>query len=389
MSFVVTRQFSREAYSENTSENSESIRKVRFLGTKLYADLERLNANAHQELTPTQIAEKSGVSENTVRKSLRGESSQRKKAIAMVGAFGFSGKDAEKYLSPEPFKNPAAEKQPVFREWEAKCRVAAREIAREIPLVVFKSEHRLTKGRFARAKRFFLHSLSEEEIREAKTYALPRHAEVCLKLKGNERFPVFIDLGFGDDGTFWSLDEWEEGTTIREWAEQNEETEPTCTEINLPELHTAKLVPTVALEMLHALSDLHQNGVIMRRLTPDCVFLTKSGKVQLRDFEFAKITGVESKPFGWQRSVYLASEVDTTNIDPRTDIRSWAAVVLFMLLGRDPIGDPKDELKRLRLRLRLSVHKKVESCLLWSLGIQSDRPSIQDAVEIVEDWAGK
>jgi len=351
---------------------------------------ELIKAESKSDLTIQQIANMADVSKNTVMKSQKNKGCQEAKARAMFYVFKLP-KSFKHYSSVKPFKDEPPCDRIGFREWEVTAEISRREISRGIPFHVFKSENSLTKGRFARTKQFFLQSLNEEEIQSAKKYALPRHAEVCLKLKGNTRFPAFIDLGLGDDGTFWSLDEWEEGKTVRalveehnEFIQELEKSGATKAELEKAESRFDDQIPNIAFETLRALSDLHQHGIVMRLLSPESVFRTENGVIQIRDFELSKIDTVESEPFDWHRSVYLASEVDTGNVDARTDIRSWAAVVMFLILRRDPLGNPKEEVPRLKIK-----KKEVATCLARCCEIPSDRPSVQDALDIIGKWAGK
>lgn len=356
-----------------------------------YLALKKMKADSKLVLTNQQIAMKAGVSKNTVRNLENGKRCQEANARAIYRVFRLPN-SFEYYASEKPFKakGGAVAEGIVFREWEVRAEIVRREIARGIPFHVFKSENSLTKGRFARAKQFFLQSLNEEEIESARKHALPRHAEVCLMLKGNPRFPTFIDLGFGDDGTFWSLDEWEDGKTVRSLVEDHndlieelEQAEATHAELEEAKSRFYEEVPFIAHQTLLALNDLHQQGIIMRRLNPESIFVADSGNVQIRDFELAKINAVQSEPFNWHRSIYLASEVETGNVDARTDVRSWATVAMFLLLGRDPIGNPKDE------GVRLKVPKNVADCLTKCCEIPSERPSVKDALKIIGRWAGK
>ena len=91
----------------------------------------------------------------------------------------------------------------------------------------------------------------------------------------------------------------------------------------------------VAHQLADALTEAHRHGLFHRRLNPSTVFITPEGHAKIFDFGASALTVP-----GQDLAGYLAPELagDPQRADPRCDLFSLAATLLFSLTGRPPFA---------------------------------------------------
>jgi serine/threonine protein kinase len=105
---------------------------------------------------------------------------------------------------------------------------------------------------------------------------------------------------------------------------------------------TANLAAWVAFELAAALEQAHAHGLVHGAISPDTIWLTTSGRVQLLHLGIAGFLGVLERSMGASLGMstpaaYLAPEqVKQTGVDVRTDV-FLVGVVLHELLARHPL----------------------------------------------------
>ena len=91
----------------------------------------------------------------------------------------------------------------------------------------------------------------------------------------------------------------------------------------------------VAHQLADALTEAHSHGLFHRRLNPSTVFITPEGHAKIFDFGASRLTPPLQTLAG-----YIAPELadDPQRADPRCDLFSLAATLLFSLTGRAPFS---------------------------------------------------
>jgi tRNA A-37 threonylcarbamoyl transferase component Bud32 len=144
------------------------------------------------------------------------------------------------------------------------------------------------------------------------------------------------DYGATDDGLWYYVMELLHGQTLRELVECG------------GPLPAARLV-YIARQVLRALGDAHNKGIIHRDIKPENIFIAELGGetdiVKLLDFGIAKATSgadatLTNTGFIAGTPAYMAPEmIQGHAADRRTDIYSFGAMLYYAASGRLPFGD--------------------------------------------------
>ncbi|MEZ6127087.1 MAG: protein kinase [Planctomycetaceae bacterium] len=235
-----------------------------------------------------------------------------------------------------------------------------------------KMKHLTIPDYFGRGKYFDLMSIPLDQ-REAIQHRLQRHAVVAKSVVPTPHLTqVYSCIGDGTRTGWWVIDRWISGTTLNARLAQKP--------------WPRKQLPRLMKEILMGLSALHEQGIILRELSPRCVTIPDSGSpATITDFEMAKlVTGLPTVRNGaWPRSPYRAPEVDSDQVTPSTDLFSWAAVMLFACTGVEPDSKKfKSEIEE--ANLPGTVAELVTKCLSSA---PSRRPKDCEAVrKAISKW---
>jgi serine/threonine protein kinase len=144
------------------------------------------------------------------------------------------------------------------------------------------------------------------------------------------------DYGATDDGLWYYVMELLHGQTLRELVERGGALQP------------GRLVH-IAQQVLRALGEAHNKGIIHRDIKPENIFIAELGGeadvVKLLDFGIAKATTsadstLTNTGFIAGTPAYMAPElIQGHAADRRTDIYSFGAMLYFAASGRLPFGD--------------------------------------------------
>lgn len=193
-------------------------------------------------------------------------------------------------------------------------------------LVYIATDQRLTERRCA-VKEIFDRFTNPEERTRAIEY-FHREADTLAQLN-HPAIPAIFDR-FGEGNCHYLVMDFIEGTNLEnELADQGGA---------LPESRIIK----IARELSEVLSYLHsfQPPIIYRDMKPGNVILTPSGRVVLIDFGIARIFTPQGKATLIGTPGFAPPEQYAGSVDQRSDIYSLAAMMHYMLTGRDPEKNP-------------------------------------------------
>lgn len=226
----------------------------------------------------------------------------------------------------------------------------------------------------ALAKCYLLGKGDAEALQEMKHRAA-RHAEVCeLIRRASPHVHRYLTTGYdAARRRLWVIQEWLDGRSLAS--------------IDLAKVRSNHRA--IMRDIGRGLSALHDNGVVVRTLSPESVYLDRcSGAAVLTNFEMARILGAKSvsantvltdNPFV---APELVCDPSLRNWSPeeqrKVDIYSWAAVYVYLLTGKPPsfLGDEGD------IGLESAqISEQSRALLQRCLGPVSERPaSINEAL---------
>src|SRR6266581_2247441 len=138
-------------------------------------------------------------------------------------------------------------------------------------------------------------------------------------------------------------------------------------------------------DLLGALEHAHARGVIMRRIVPQTLMLELSGRAVITDLRYANwcLPNVPAEERG-AGGAFVAPEIRAGGPgEPASDVYGVAALVYYVLTGREPEADPTQIVPP--RRLRPAVPAVLEQVLLRALQAQPSQ-RYYTATEMLEDF---
>ena len=213
-------------------------------------------------------------------------------------------------------------------------------------------------------------AFAERFTREARSLAKLNHPEII----------TVYDFGHTEDGLYYFLMEYVDGTNLRDIIEAGELTSD----------QALAIVPRIC-EALHYA---HKKGIVHRDIKPENILLDTEGNVKIADFGLARLLDRPTSDYTLTQSGqrmgtphYMAPEQieHPQEVDHRADIYSLGVVFYEMLTGELPIGRFAPPSKKVHVDVRL------DEIVLHTLEKEPER-RYQHASEVktdVETVAGK
>ncbi len=205
---------------------------------------------------------------------------------------------------------------------------------------------------------------------------LVKFVEEAQRLARFNRIPGIVDIydTFAENNTGYIIMQYLEGTDVKEMLKANG---PMLYEQALP------IIRNVG----ETLAEVHKEGIIHRDISPDNIFITKSGEIKLLDFGAARYaTTFNSKSLSVILKAGYAPEEQYRSRGeqgPWSDVYALAATFYKMLTGVTPEDSMeraiKDELEE-PSKLGVTLPKNAEIAILNALNIRkADRTQSVDA----------
>ena len=166
-------------------------------------------------------------------------------------------------------------------------------------------------------------------LQEARTSTMIKHKNLAM----------LYDFAQLEDGSYYMVWEFIDGTNIQKWIAQNGPTPP-------------RLAIEISIQALHGLDHLHQMDLIHRDISPENIMLSQDQKgkllVKVIDFGIAKQLaegeggqGLTQTGMFLGKLKYASPEQagflkEGEHLDPRSDLYSFGIVMYEMLAGRAP-----------------------------------------------------
>ena len=161
-----------------------------------------------------------------------------------------------------------------------------------------------------------------------------------LMIKISSPFIVSIKFAFQDETNLYLVSEFMQGGEL-------------FFHLRKEKYFSEEFVKFFAMELVLAISHIHEKNAVYRDLKPENILLDKYGHIKLTDFGLAKILKDNEKAFticGTYK--YLAPEI-LLNRGYKKEVDWWSlgCVIFEMLEGKSPFGNPKGQ-------MTLSFYKK-------------------------------
>lgn len=325
---------------------------IRLDPDKLQRQLVRLG------LSKTQLAYDSDISRSTVLSAFRGDGIFNQSAKAIAEALGI---DVGVLIASDSDKSDAeiSGEGPKSGEWTIDGYLGQWITASNaLQFRVCRMRHQFVAERLGRGKWYDLLHLSHHD-RESLRDHLVRHAVVCERIGNHANVTNNLSTSPGIRGeSWWIIDRWIDGPTL---------------DAELAAGRFARTdLPRLMCEIADGLKALHDAKIVFRELAPSRVILAADdGRAVLTDFELAKLldTG-PSVSADWPDDPYRAPEIESGKADARSDLYSWARILVHAATGEiPPRGQDVDTITQ--VGLPKAVWKLAVDCL--SPG-PSDRP---------------
>jgi serine/threonine protein kinase len=217
-----------------------------------------------------------------------------------------------------------------------------------------------------------------EQTKQEFEWGLDRFLEEARMLKKFSNHPgiVSVDTVFKDNGTAYLVMEFLDGVTFEEFLARR------------GGRITFETAMRVVLPAMDALAAVHAEGILHRDISPDNIYLTRSGKVKLIDFGAARnALGQKSRNLsiilkeGYApEEQYRASGIQ----GPWTDVYAMAATLYHAITGKipQPALDRQAQDKLLwPSQLQIQVEPRIEAALMKALSIKAG-----DRFQSMEDF---
>jgi serine/threonine protein kinase len=217
-----------------------------------------------------------------------------------------------------------------------------------------------------------------EQTKQEFEWGLDRFLEEARVLKKFSSHPgiVAVDTVFRDNGTAYLVMEFLDGVTFEEFLGRR------------GGRITFETAMRVVLPAMDALAAVHAEGILHRDVSPDNIYLTRSGKVKLIDFGAARnALGQKSRNLsiilkeGYApEEQYRASGIQ----GPWTDVYAMAATLYHAITGRIPqpaLDRQAQDNLQWPSQQQIQIDPRVEAALMKALSIKAN-----DRFQSMEDF---
>lgn len=182
-------------------------------------------------------------------------------------------------------------------------------------------------------KKYHLSALTRGEP-ELEAQRIGREVAALEKLKLRDISGIQKSIGSIRDGnTLYVVVSIPASTTLTGWLQ------------TLPDRQT-KI--NFLINIIETLSDLHDNGIIHRALSPENIRVDNKSRSQLINFEMCKMDHLATLPITGRRELdiqYVAREANMpgAQITPAADIYSFGKIVMYVLAGKIPFNSYNEQ----------------------------------------------
>lgn len=324
-------------------------------------------------LTKNGLCERAGLSRNTVLSAFRGDGVFPHSALRIAQALGCEDPSVLLLRSPDGGGATGVTRTRVGDEWQVKEYLGSWfRASNGLRFRVCRLRHEFVDERQGRGKSYDLGSLATRKREDLRAHLL-RHPRVCERIGPHDHVSENLSTFPGQNEDYWwVIDRWVGGTSLEDRLQHGP----------FPTERLARLMHEIAL----GLDALHAANVVFRELAPSRVIMAADDqRVVLTDFELAKLldTG-PTVSTTWPDDPYRAPEVEDAMASERSDLYSWARVLLRAASGKElpPEGEDGDALTR--LGLPKGVWRIAMDCLAPG---PSDRPkSVKQVLRATSRW---